>query len=54
MLKTEKSRRGIFWTAMPESIAVKVAPAITVVNMISITQVPMFAGRKLFIATEVA
>ena len=51
MLKTEK---GIFWTAMPESIAVKVAPAITLVNMISITQVPIFAGRKLFIATETA
>ena len=32
----------------------KVAPAISVVNMISITQVPMFAGRKLFIATAVA
>ena len=51
MLKTEK---GIFWTVIPESIAVKVAPAITVVNMISITQVPMLAGRKLFIATAVA
>src|SRR3954466_3201389 len=51
MLKTEK---GIFCTAIPESIAVKVAPAITLVNMISITQVPMLAGRKLFIATEVA
>ena len=32
----------------------KVAPAISVVNMISITQVPMFAGRKLFIATATA
>ena len=51
MLKIEK---GIFWTAKPAKIAVNVAPAITVVNMISITQVPMLAGRKLFIATAVA
>ncbi len=43
MLKIEK---GIFCTARPESIAVKVAPANSVVNMISITKVPMLAGRK--------
>ena len=51
MLKIEK---GIFCTASPESIAVKVAPASRVVNMISITQVPMLAGRKPFIATAAA
>ena len=51
MLKTEK---GIFWTTSPESIAVKVAPAITVVNITSITKVPMLAGRKLFSATAIA
>ena len=38
----------------PESIVVKVAPANSVVNMISITQVPMLAGRKPFIATAAA
>ena len=32
----------------------KVAPANSVVNIISITQVPMLAGRKLFSATAVA
>ena len=45
---------GIFWTTIPESIIAKVAPANRVVNISSITQVPMFAGRKLFSATAVA
>ena len=45
---------GIFWTTIPESIIVKVAPAKRVANISSITQVPMLAGRKLFSATAVA
>ena len=51
MLKTEK---GIFWTTRPEKTAAKVAPAISVVNITSITQVPRLAGRKPFSATAVA
>ncbi len=45
---------GIFSTTRPESIIGKVAPAKRTVNITSITQVPMFAGRKLFRATAVA
>ena len=46
--------KGIFWTSSPESIIGKVAPVKSPVNITSITQVPMFAGRKLFKATAVA
>ena len=45
---------GIFCTTIPENIIGKVAPAKRAVNISSITQVPMFAGRKLFSATAVA
>jgi hypothetical protein len=51
MLKTLK---GIFCTTIPDTIIGKVAAAKRVVNISSITQVPMLAGRKLFSATEVA
>ena len=51
MLKTEK---GIFWTTSPEKTAAKVAPAIRVANITSITKVPMLAGRKPLSATAVA
>ena len=51
MLKTEN---GIFCTTSPEKTAANVASAISAVNMASITNVPMFAGRKAFIATAVA
>ena len=45
---------GFSWTTRPESIIGKVAPAKRTVNITSITQVPMLAGRKLFKATAVA
>ena len=49
MLKIEN---GIFWTSEPgEASPRRSRPAITVVNITSITNVPMFAGRKLFMAT---
>ena len=52
MLKTEK---GIFCDEQPgEASSAKVAPAISVVNISSITQVPRFAGRKPFSATATA
>ena len=51
MLKMEK---GIFSTIRPESTSGKVAPAIRVVNITSITKVPMLAGRKPLSATAAA
>ena len=51
MLKTEK---GIFCDEQAGEHRRKVAPAISVVNISSITQVPMFAGRKPFSATATA
>ncbi len=50
-MKTEK---GIFWTTRPEKTAAKVAEANSVVNIASITKVPMLAGRKPLSATAVA
>ena len=38
----------------PENTAAKVAPAISVVNISSITSVPMLAGRKPLSATATA
>ncbi len=46
--------KGIFSTISAEKTMVKVAPASRVVNMISITQVPMLAGRKALSATATA
>ena len=51
MLKIEK---GIFCTTSPEKTIAKVAPAISVVNISSITQVPRLAGRKPLSATAIA
>jgi hypothetical protein len=49
-----KTEKGIFCTRRAEKTSAKVAPVIRVVNISSITQVPRFAGRKLFSATATA
>jgi hypothetical protein len=49
-----KTVKGIFSTIRPEKTSGKVAPAISVVNIASITKVPRFAGRKPLSATATA
>ena len=48
------SVKKIFCTAYAPRIAANVAPAMIVVNISSITSVPMFAGRIPLSATEAA
>ena len=49
-----KTVKGIFSTIKPEKTIAKVAPAISVVSISSITQVPRLAGRKPLSATATA
>ena len=46
--------KKIFWTRYAAIEPANVADGMMVVNMISVTNVPMFAGRKPFIATPTA
>ncbi len=46
--------KKIFWTRYAASAPGNVAAGMIAVNMTRVTNVPMFAGRKLFIATPTA
>ena len=46
--------KKIFCTSIPPSTAAKFAPGTMATNISSITNVPMFAGRKPLSATPVA
>ena len=48
------SVKKIFSTRKPPIMPANVADAITVVSITNITNVPRFAGRMLFIATQAA
>ena len=48
------SVKKIFWTRYAASAPANVQAGMMATNMSSVTNVPMFAGRKLFIATPTA